>query len=34
MKNKAKAMFKCAMRFIRNNEDTFRKESLAKQTSV
>ena len=31
MKNRAKARFKGAMRFIRNNEDILRKESLAKK---
>ena len=31
MKNRAKARFKGAMRFIRSNEDALRKESLAKK---
>ena len=31
MKNRAKARFKGAMKFIRNNEDIRRKESLAKK---
>ena len=31
MKNRAKARFKGAMRFIRRNEDSLRKESLAKK---
>ena len=31
MKNRAKARFKGAMRFIRRNEDAFRKESLAQK---
>ena len=34
MKNRAKARFKDAMRFIRSNEDALRKESLAKKTVV
>ena len=31
MKNRAKARFKGAMRFIRSNEDALRKESLTKK---
>ena len=31
MKNRAKARFKGAMKFIRNNEDILRKELLAKK---
>ena len=31
MKNRAKARFKGAMRFIRRNEDAFRNESFAKK---
>ena len=31
MKNRSKARFKGAMRFIRRNEDALRKESLAKK---
>ena len=34
MKNRAKARFKGAMRFIRCNEDALRKDSLAKKTAV
>ena len=32
MKNRAKARFKGAMRFIRSHEDSLRKDSLAKKT--
>ena len=34
MKNRAKARFKGAMKFIRCNKDARRKDSLAKKTAV